>query len=545
MTAGTTCRDFIFNPNNIDEFFGDKHESDQTIDQAFPATASLYVNNPRGDVTISGTSDDNQIHIAVHKQVYARSDSDAESRAQRLSPQINTSADTFNINIPSLEGVIANLTITLPAGAPVTVTANHGDVRVSSVKAAVVVTANHGDVELSAISGPVIARVNNNGASFSARSIAASVTLEGHARDLTIADIDGPLSLSGDFFGDTHLEHIRGPVKFHTSRTDFQLARLDGTLDISAGQISGGEAQGPVTLTTRSRNVTLQRISGDLAVSNSNGSIDLSSASPLGNVTVENRHGSVNLTVPTKAAFTVQAQTTDGDIENDFDIPTQQNNSRKNFVGTVGKGGSVIRINTSDGDISLKKADLPPLPPPPPKTPLSIDSRGLDIRDENGSSVYVGKDGVRIFSGSDGSKVIVDRNGLKISKGSDGGSNYRAPDGTHLSKNSDGSISYHSANGTSLIKNADGSMSYQGADGTRYTKNIDGSTKYFGPDNTHITVNADGTQSGTGPSNKSLTGNQIRDRLRHADEEVRKAQDQIKRVEQQQDRDLEMKQENK
>jgi hypothetical protein len=536
---------FLFNPNNIDEFFGDKHESDQTIDQAFPTTASFDVNNPRGDVTISGTSDDNQIHIAVHKQVYVRSDSDADNRAKQLSPQISTSADTFNVNVPSLEGAIADLTITLPAGAAVTVTANHGDVRVSSVKAPVNITANHGDVELSAITGPVTTHINNNGASFSAHSITGSVTLEGHARDLTIADIDGPLSLSGDFFGDTHLERIHGPVKFHTSRTDFQLARLDGSLDVSAGQITGGEAQGPVTLTTRSRNITLQRISGDLAVSNSNGSVDLSSAPPLGNVTVENRRGSVNLTVPTKAAFTVQAQTTDGDIENDFDIPTQQNNSRKNFVGTVGKGGSVIRINTSDGDISLKKADLPPLPPSPPKQPITMDSHGLDIHDENGSSVYVGKDGVRIVSGSDGSRVIVDRNGLKISKGSDGSSDYRSPDGTRLNRNSDGSMSYHAANGTSLTKNVDGSMSYHGADGTRYTKNADDSITYLGPDSTHITINADGTKSGVGPSNKPLTDSQIRDQLRHADDEVRKTQEQIENVEQQRDRDLERKQENR
>ena len=300
-----------------------------------------------------------------------------------------------------------------------------------------------------------------------------------------------------------------------------------------------------MTLTTRSRNVTLQRISGDLAVSNSNGSIDLSSAPPLGNVTVENRRGSVNLTVPTKAAFTVQAQTTDGDIENDFDIPTQQNDSRKNFVGTVGKGGSVIRINTSDGDISLKKADLPPLPPSPPKQPITMDSHGLDIHDENGSSVYVGKDGVRIVSGSDGSKVIVDRNGLKISKGSDGGSDYRSPDGTRLNQNSDGSMSYHAASGTSLTKNTDGSMVYHGADGTRYTKNSDGSITYSSPGGTRITINADGTRSGVGPSNKPLTDSQIRDELRHADDEVRKTQQQIENLEQQRDRDLERKQEDK
>ena len=55
--------------------------------KAFPAGATLLVNNPRGDVTISGTSDDNQIHVSVHKEVYTRSDSDADAKAQRRADQ--------------------------------------------------------------------------------------------------------------------------------------------------------------------------------------------------------------------------------------------------------------------------------------------------------------------------------------------------------------------------------------------------------------------------------------------------------------------------
>ena len=462
-----------------------------------------------------------------------------------LPPKISTSSGAVSVRVPALDGVAADLNITMPANAPVSVTANHGDVRVNSVKAPVNVTANHGDVEISAITGSVNARVNNNGSSFSAHSITGPITLEGHARDLTLSDIDGPVNLSGDFFGTTHLERIRGAIKFHTSRTDFQLARLDGELDDQPQRYLRRPGRGPVTLTTRSRNISLDRIAGDLAVSNSNGSIDLTTAPPLGNITVENRRGSVNLSLPEQAAFTVQAETTDGDIENDFSIPTQESKNKKNFVGTVGKGGSVIRINTSEGDISLKKADLAPLPPPPPKPPISMNSPGVDIKDEDGSQIYVGKDGVRIISGPDGSRVIIDKSGLKISKGSDGASDYRGPDGTRLTENVDGSMQYHAASGTTLNRNADGSMSYHGADGTRYNKNADHTVFYSGPDGTRIETNGDGTQSGTGPSNKPLTDSQIRDQLHRADDQVRRTQDQIKRLEQQRDRDLQRKQENK
>jgi hypothetical protein len=360
------------NQDNLDEFFGDKHESDQSLAQSFPIGASLSVDNPRGDVTISGTSDDNQIHVAVHKEVYTRSDADADAKAQRLNPNINTSGNNVTLTVPSIDGGRADLTITVPATASPSVTANHGDVKINSIKGAVNVTANHGDVEFSAITGNITTRINNGGASFSAHSITGALTLEGHGHDTTLSDLSGPVTMTGEFFGDTHFEHIRGPIKFHTSRTDFQLARLDGDIEISSNSdLSATDALGPVTLTTRNRNINLERIGGDVSVTNRNGSVEVTSAPPLSNVTVENRNGSVALTVPEQSSFAYQFDATNGDIQSDFpQIKVANEDSQKKVVnGTIGNGGPLLRITTSQGDVSLKKASLMPLPPLPPAPP--------------------------------------------------------------------------------------------------------------------------------------------------------------------------------
>jgi hypothetical protein len=360
------------NQDNWDEFLGDKHESDQTLAQAFPAGASLTVNNPRGDVTISGTSDDNQIHVSVHKEVYTRSDSDADAKAQRLSPNINANGSNISLSVHSMDGTRADLTITLPATAAITVTANRGNVKVNALKAPVIVTANHGDIELSAITGDITTRINNGDSNISAHSVTGYLTVEGRGHDSTISDLNGPLTMRGEFFGDGHFERIRGPIKFHTSRTDFQLARLDGQIDISnTAALSTSEAVGPLTLTTHSRNITLDRIAGDVSVTNRNGSVDVTSAPPLSNVTVENRNGSVSVTVPEQSNFAYQFDATNGDIESDFpQVKSNSEDSRKNTVnGTIGKGGPLLRITTSQGDVSLKKASILPLPPMPPMPP--------------------------------------------------------------------------------------------------------------------------------------------------------------------------------
>lgn len=479
-------RNFGISQDNLDQFLGDKHESDQTLAQTLPAGSQLVVNNPRGDVTVSGTSDDNQIHIAIHKAVYTRTDSEANTKAEQLSPAVTTSGDTLSVTVPALEGARADLTITVPIASPTTVMANHGDVSVSSIRGGVTVTANHGDIDLSAITGTVSGHINNSDASFTARSVTGPVTIEGRAGELTLSDISGPMSFNGDVYGSIHMEHIRGPIRFHTSRTDFQLARLDGSSEISSDDMTTSQAMGPVTLNTRNRNITLDRIAGDVAVTNSNGSVDLTNAPPLGNVAIQNRNGSIDVTVPEHASFTVEAQTTNGDLDNDFALESQGTDTHKSFRGTVGKGGPVLRLTTTQGDLSLKKAVIAPLPPlPPPPPPLSI-------RSGDGASVIIGKDGI-VTSSGDGSRVVVGRDGTRVSTTEDGTSVYVAKDGT------------------------------------TFTSTPDGTRVLAAKDGTRITVTGDGTKVGIGPNRKPLTDAQIDERLKQAEQTMQKVLEQSDR----------------
>jgi DUF4097 and DUF4098 domain-containing protein YvlB len=359
---------FTISPDSLDELFGDKHDSDQTLDLPLSASGALALVNPRGDVTLSGTSDDNRIHIAIHKQVYARDDSGADSKAQQLAPAANF--DGSALTIPSLDGARADLVLTVPPAAAITVTANRGDIHINSIKASVTVTANHGNIELSAITGPVTAHINNPGTSLTAHSLGSGITVEGHAQDATFADISGPVSISGDFFGITHFQHINGPIKFHTSRATFQLARLDGDAEIGPrADLSADQGVGPLTFTCNNHNIKLERISGDINVTTHNGSIDLTAAAPLGNITLQDRNGNVRVTMPEHAGFAVQANTTNGQIDNDLNLTPWGTGSSKTLTGTAGSGGPHLLITTTNGDISIHKDEVQPMPPNPPAPP--------------------------------------------------------------------------------------------------------------------------------------------------------------------------------
>ncbi len=357
---------------DLNEFFGDKHETDQPFTQAFPAGASLTIDSPRGGINVSGTSDDGQMHIQLHRAIYTGSDSDAASKAQQLVPKIETAGSRVSLSLPSIAGAQADMTITVPANTPLTLTTSHGPIDVSAIKAPVSLTSSHGDIGVSAVTGAVTAHIRNNDSSFAAHSVTGSVMLDANGHDITMAEINGPVTVTGNSGGSAHLEHIRGAASYHSSRTQFDAARLDGQFDTSGNDLTIDQAVGPVTLTTFSYNIMLERIAGNVTVNNRNGSVDLTSVPPLGNVTIEDRNGTVNLTVPEHAGFSIEASTTNGQISTDFPLAQQDRNNRNTLNGTVGSGGAILRVTTSQGDISLKKADLQPLPPVPATPKLTI-----------------------------------------------------------------------------------------------------------------------------------------------------------------------------
>lgn len=366
MAGGGVYRAFHMNPDDVDQFLGDKHESDQVLAMAYAPGSSLEISNPRGKISVSGTSSDGQIHLALHKQVYTRTDSEAERRANDLSPTTANAGSVTTIAIPSVNGGRADLTLTVPPGAGLTITADRGDVHVSSMQSPVSVTANRGDVVLSDLTGLATAHINNGAASLTGHGLSGGINVAGHGQDVTLTQVTGPVTILGEFFGTTHLMHIDGAIHFRTSRTDLQLARLDGEIEVSSHMnLSANQAMGPFILTTSNRNITLDRIAGPISVTDRNGSIELTAAPALGAITLANRNGSIRATLPTGAAFTLQATTTDGDISTEFPLTPQQDGNHRQLAGSIGAGGPLVHITTTNGDISLSKGVIQPLPTTP------------------------------------------------------------------------------------------------------------------------------------------------------------------------------------
>jgi hypothetical protein len=92
----------------------------------------------------------------------------------------------------------------------------------------------------------------------------------------------------------------------------------------------------------------------------------------LGNVQIDNRSGEVNLSVPDKAGFHIDARARDGEIQTDFPELKVENGDREAKVsGSVGNGASHIVINNEHDGIEIRKASAKAaMTPPTPATPV-------------------------------------------------------------------------------------------------------------------------------------------------------------------------------
>jgi DUF4097 and DUF4098 domain-containing protein YvlB len=361
-----------FGSSDMDHLFGQKHEEDLTpMVHDIVANGALSIDNPHGDVTVSGTSDDGKVHVSAHKEVYSNSDSTASERLAQLQFGLAGASDSLTLRVPAVESAVANITLLVPPTTRLLLNSNHGDVHVTNMKSPVAVTANNGDVEVAAITGNVQVHSNGHHRDVNVRSVTGDVTIDGSGDEVTLTDVSGAATVHGDFYSGGHLQHVGGAVNYHSSRSDLSFAHLNGDLQIDGKDLTVNEAIGPMRISTRSRDITLDRVTGDISITNNHGDVDVHVAPPIGTITVDNQNGNVNVTLPEKARFTLNAETSDGDTHSDFQ-GSDTHGGHGMLNGSFNGGGTAVKLNTSHGDINVNRNSIAPLPPAPPTLHLSV-----------------------------------------------------------------------------------------------------------------------------------------------------------------------------
>lgn len=354
--------------NDFSGIFGQTYNFDDHMEQDFPAGASLKVIATRGAVSIHA-SEDNKIAVVVRKRVGADNQSDADKYNSQTKPTITTIGGLVTVDAKS-EGagdhkVETELDISVPRKAQVTVTSRRGDVNIAGRDGGIDVSAQHSDTSIEEVNGNV--KVNQEKGSVKIQQVAGDVHVEGRVNEVSVADVKGAVQLDGEFQESVKLARIAKAVTFKSSRTDMEFSRIEGTLDLDSDELHAEQITGPLRLTTRSKNIRLEELSGDVRLQDDNGAVEIGMRT-VGNVQIDNRNGDIQLSLPDKAGFRLDARTRDGEIQSDFpELKVDNGEHEGKANGSVGNGSSHIVVNNEHENISIRKASaLPPKPPEPP-----------------------------------------------------------------------------------------------------------------------------------------------------------------------------------
>ncbi len=360
---------------NVDDgdfpnIFGDTFNYNDHLEQNFPGDAALKVINSHGAVSVHA-SDDDKITVVVRKRIGAENQSDADRYNTETKPTITTIGGLITVDAKSEAAgdhpVETDLDISLPRKAPVTINTRRGDVNVSGRNGNVDISAQHSDTTVDDINAGV--KISQEKGTVKIEQVSGDVQVGGRISEVTLADIKGSAQLEGEFQESVKLERIAKTVTFKSSRTDMEFSHIAGSLNLDSEELRADEITGPLHLATRSKNIRLDAVSGDVRLKDDNGTVELTMRT-LGNVQIDNRNGDVQIALPDKAGFRLDASTrSGGEIQaSDFpELKVKNDEHESKASGSVGNGSSHIVINNEHEGIEIRKASaLPPVPPVPP-----------------------------------------------------------------------------------------------------------------------------------------------------------------------------------
>ncbi len=359
MHFGPALQDEIGMDTDFPIFFGTRYTYNQQIEQSFPAGGSLRVSLDRGDIKLRAGTDD-KLHITVRKTVLAGSQSEADRIHSAMQPVVTVSGSEVAISIANYSrGSAMDLEIQAPRKAAADLMTLRGNVEVNGREGNVKAHTSRGDVTVEDVTGnaEIHLRGGWRGGAMRAQRVSGDVDVEGWVNDSNLSEIGGTVNLHGNFFGTMSLAKVGKGVRFKSSRTDLEMGRLDGDMTMEIGDMRARGVSGGLRIVTRSKDIHLEDVNGDIKVDSNHADVELTSSKPpTGTVEITNEHGHISVELPSKASFQMNARTDHGDIQSDFgELKVENQNRESKATGSVGTGGPQLRLTNSHGDINIRK----------------------------------------------------------------------------------------------------------------------------------------------------------------------------------------------
>ena len=293
---------------------------------ALAKDGKVYLSNIAGDIDVK-TWDRGEVKIDALKVSKHSSMDKAKEYAGLVKIEVTEEGGTLSIktkypkNGPKNMSVSVDFNLMIPAGATADINSVSGDLTLANIGGAAKAETVSGDVTLEKIGGAL-----------KGKTVSGNVTVMGAAKGAYCKSVSGNVKVD-DVVGDAELQTVSGTIEAGSVK----------------GSITAENTSGDVKLidVTDAKVIKAKTLSGDVdyvGVIYSDGSYNFKSHS-----------GDVLLTVPSDAAFDLEAKTFSGSIESDFEITLTGKISKKELKGSVNGGGATLEVKTFSGDVHMKK----------------------------------------------------------------------------------------------------------------------------------------------------------------------------------------------
>lgn len=179
--------------------------------------------------------------------------------------------------------------------------------------------------------------------------------------------------------GQIHIIDGAGPGRFRTSNGAIRVESFQGSVDAqtSNGPVELTDVTGEAVVRTSNARIHADHLKGSLQAATSNGPITADLAAPADRpLRLESSNGGVDVTLPAKFSNDVRINTSNGPItlhmpfevnarvlartsnasvNSDFEVRMQGEFGKNHMDGSIGTGGPLLDLTTSNGPIRLLK----------------------------------------------------------------------------------------------------------------------------------------------------------------------------------------------
>ena len=156
---------------------------------------------------------------------------------------------------------------------------------------------------------------------------------------IRVADLHGELEAETSN-SSIEVERVDGNVRLHSSNGHLRAERVNGSIDAS---------------TTNSKvNVEVERADKQVRIDTNNSGVELDLPSHFSSsVHVETNNGAITLRMGEDVNARISARTSNSSIDTEFEVRARGELNRNRLEGSIGSGGPLIDLSTSNGSIRL------------------------------------------------------------------------------------------------------------------------------------------------------------------------------------------------